>query len=193
MILVFDTETSGKANFRLPFDHPTQPHLVQLGAQLLDDSLFVRHQLDMIVRPEGFTIPVEAANVHGISQEMAEQIGLPLKVVLEAFAVLFNKAHTRVAHNIEFDYLVILAARQRSGVPFNKAQKRFCTMQAMTPICNLPGNYGKPKWPKLSEAYKHCLGCELEGAHDALTDVKACASIYRWLRDQTKVENANAA
>ena len=196
MTLIFDTETSGKANFRLPFSHPSQPHLVQLGAQLLDSDLKVRHQIDFIVKPENFVIPAEAANVHGISQELASDVGFPLKFVLAAFAELFHKAAVRVAHNIAFDDLVILAARQRSGASFQANHKRFCTMEAMTPILNLPGPYG-PKWPKLCEAYKHCAGQPLEGAHDALTDVKACAEIYRWLKQrdnqtQPVVEHANA-
>jgi DNA polymerase-3 subunit epsilon len=39
-----------------------------------------------------------------------------------------------------------------------------------------------PKSPKLSEAYRHFLGEDLIGAHDALVDVRACRRIYDHLK-----------
>jgi len=64
----------------------------------------------------------------------------------------------------------------------------FCTMKAMTGVCKLPGMYDDYKWPKLTEAYRHCYGKEMEGAHDALADVRGCAEVYRWLVAQKKAE-----
>lgn len=34
------------------------------------------------------------------------------------------------------------------------------------------------KNPKLTAAYKHFTGEEMKGAHDALTDAKACMTVY---------------
>jgi len=50
-------------------------------------------------------------------------------------------------------------------------------MKAATDIVGIPGRYGY-KWPTLQEAYRHFTGTELAGAHDALTDVRACRVIY---------------
>ncbi len=38
MILFFDTETTGLFSDRLPIDHPDQPYIVQLAAQLCHDD-----------------------------------------------------------------------------------------------------------------------------------------------------------
>jgi hypothetical protein len=51
-------------------------------------------------------------------------------------------------------------------------------MLAMTKKCNLPGRFGKPKWPKLQEAYKWCFNKEFDKAHDAMADIRACKEVF---------------
>ena len=34
------------------------------------------------------------------------------------------------------------------------------------------------KWPKLTEAFRHFIGKDMEGAHDALADVRGCAAVF---------------
>lgn len=178
MTLVFDTETTGKADFHAMADAPQQPHLVQIGAQLLGFDLTVRAEINFIVKPEGYTIPKEASDVHGITTEIAQEYGFPLREVLSSLIQIAQRATCRVAHNLDFDDLVVGAAFRRSHLlcvnPFGFTDNGFCTMRAMTPICELPGPYGL-KWPKLTEAYRHCFGKDFEGAHDAMADVRACA------------------
>ena len=65
LALVYDFETSGLPLFSEPSDHPNQPHVVQVGAQLVNmDTRIVVQSLDVIVRPVGWTIPDEVAQVH---------------------------------------------------------------------------------------------------------------------------------
>lgn len=46
-------------------------------------------------------------------------------------------------------------------------------------LCKLPGRYpGNYKWPKLIELHNHLFGCDFEGAHDALDDVKATVKCF---------------
>jgi len=45
-------------------------------------------------------------------------------------------------------------------------------MQESTNLCKLPGPRGY-KFPKLEELHKVLFGCNFEGAHDALDDIKA--------------------
>lgn len=185
MILFFDTETTGKADFRSKPDAPHQPRLVQLGALLTDDGGEEMACIDLIITPEGFTIPESASSIHGITTDVARAYGVGLEVALPAFAQLCTKPHVIVAHNIDFDLLIMRGEYLRASCeddPFDGA-KLFCTMQAMTPICNIPGPYG-PKWPKLIEAYRHCFGEDFSGAHSAMADVRACARVYRWLQDR---------
>jgi DNA polymerase-3 subunit epsilon len=53
-------------------------------------------------------------------------------------------------------------------------------MQATTNICKLPSANGRAgyKWPKLTDAYMHFFGEELDGAHDALVDVRGCQRVH---------------
>lgn len=190
--LIFDTETTGKANFRAPANDESQPHIVQLGAMMVDDSGRTLGELNLIIQPDGFTIPKEASDIHGITQEIAESCGVPLVSALSAFNWLCRRADVIVAHNIEFDTLVTSAAFSRINrpAPFGEAAWH-CTMNAMTDVCQIPGPYGF-KWPRLEEAYRHLFGEWNAKAHDAMEDVRACARIY--LHNlKAKTESAVAA
>ena len=69
----------------------------------------------------------------------------------------------------------------RSVIDISKP--RFCTMKSTTDICRIPSPRGGYKWPKLGEAYKHFFGEELQGAHDAMNDVRAAMRIYFHLKN----------
>lgn len=182
MYLVFDTETTGLADFSRPPEDPCQPRLVQLGAQLLDADLVVRAEMNMIVRPDGFTIPPDAEKVHGISMAVAERYGFEEITVLQQFALLCERAETLVAHNLQFDGIVMGRAYAIRGVPVTLPPNKRCTKIDMTPVCNLPGGRnGQPKWPTLSQAHIHVTGQDFAGAHDAMADVRACATVLRFL------------
>lgn len=188
MKLFFDTETTGIVNFRAPAEDQSQPHLVQLGAILYDADNHVVAEINLIVKPVGFTIPPEAAAVHGITQERAERYGISLRGVLMIFGALVEKSELLVAHSLDFDRTVILAElfrlRQWESLLAVKHsfedKPGFCTMRATTPICRLPSKFegGDFKWPKLQEAYRHFFNEEFVGAHDAMADVRACARIF---------------
>jgi len=183
MTLVFDTETTGKADFKKPPEHPCQPRIVQLGAILFDELEHVRAEVNLIVKPGGFNIPTEATNIHGITDVVAEQYGMNEKAVLQLFLGMCRKAKTLVAHNIKFDSIVIGRALAIHGMTYELPPNTFCTMEATTDILRLPGPYGY-KWPKLTEAYFHCFKKEMTGAHDAMADVRGCAEVYFWLKKQ---------
>jgi DNA polymerase III subunit epsilon len=193
-ILVFDTETTGKADFKQPPSHPNQPHIVQLGAILMDDKGAVRGEINLIIKPNGWTIPDEVAEIHGITKDIADQFGVEQWLALRAFDQLAKRAKVYVAHNFQFDFLMVRAACHLEEADFDFktnldyiGKSSFCTMQATTPICQLPGKYDDYKWPKLQEAYKHAFGQEFEGAHDAMADVRACARLYLWLKERSEL------
>lgn len=187
MILFFDTETTGLPDKGLPRDHPAQPHIVQLAALLMNDEGDEVASLNVIVEPAGYTIPVAASNVHGITTEIAQACGIPLSAAMWPFVHLGCRASMFVAHNAPFDVEMIEIEMTRMparNYPTRPA-KTFCTMEASAPIVNLPptpkmvaAGINKPKAPKLTEAYRHFFGEDLVGAHDALADVRACARIY---------------
>lgn len=51
MILFFDTETTGFFQDKLPVDHPDQPYIVQLAAQLCEDLGEPIAEFSLIVDP----------------------------------------------------------------------------------------------------------------------------------------------
>ncbi len=190
MILAFDVETTGKADFRSPPNAQYQPRIVQLAALLIDDDWTEAAHFNLIIKPAGFKIPDEAAAIHGITTEIAERRGVSIRRALDLF-LGFCHAPIKVAHNIAFDSFLIEGELMRSYGNFSPQilEEQFCTMKAMTPICKLPNQYGYSdfKWPKLQEAHKFAFGVEFDGAHDALADVRADLRIYRWLKERKDI------
>lgn len=181
MNLFLDTETTGVFNFKAPIDNPAQPRIVQLGAILVDPEERVVGEINLLVRPDGWTIPPEAAAVHGITQEKAELYGLPIAQVMRIFMGFVFRSKLLVAHSFSFDSNMLqrelfLLGLKNSADAF-KAIPSFCTMQSTTDVLKIPGPYGY-KWPKLMEAYKFFFSEEFQGAHDAMADVRACQRIY---------------
>lgn len=193
MILFFDTETTGFFQDRLPVDHPDQPYIVQLAAELTGDDGEPIAGFSFIVDPgisSGVVIPARASDVHGITNERAVQFGVSAEFALGAFTHLYQRADIVCAHNIKFDRGVMEAAIARHysrTMPLRKTL--FCTMEAASPVVNLPptermlaAGFTKPKPPKLEECIKHFFDEELDGAHDALIDVRACRRVYFHLK-----------
>lgn len=180
MILVFDTETTGKADFHRSPDHPCQPRIVQLGALLLNVEGEELMSLNVIIKPDGWVIPKEASDIHGITQEIAERDGVAEIEATKSFDKMLMCADVAVAHNFDFDHLVL----SRGSVIRERELRRkgFCTMKALTDVCQLPGPYGF-KWPKLQEAHQFAFGSMFEGAHDAMADVRATARLYLWMQE----------
>lgn len=189
MIVFFDTETKNLPDFNKRARDPSQPHIVQLAAILTEDDGKVVESCNFLVKPDGWTIPQEAIDVHGITNEYATEKGHPEEQVVSHFYKLLKLSQLMVAHNIQFDKFLARIALRRYDI-FTDAEDewwkkfpQFCTMKATTDICKLPSQYGRGfKWPKLSEAYQHIFQTELTGAHDALADVVACKDIYFWLK-----------
>jgi DNA polymerase III subunit epsilon len=186
-ILFFDTETTGLVDSRMPPGHESQPHLVQLAAVLRDDTGIERAAVNLIIKPDGWTIPEKAASIHGITTEIATANGVGLRHALVIFVALARRASVVVAHNLDFDEAVILTASKRLAPDFDPfgTQQRFCTMKAAVPILKLPhakeprpGEPDKYKWPSLRECIHFFFGEEMTGAHQALADVRACMRVY---------------
>lgn len=176
--LIFDTETTGKADFKRPNDLKAQPYIVQLAALLVDDNED-RLELSLIVNP-GVPIPAEVAKIHGIDSAVAERYGVKTIVAVAMFDQMLALADRIAGHNIDFDLIVMRAAFDR--VKRNPARlrrdalPRVCTMKSATDLLKLPGNYGF-KFPKLIEAHEFLFGHGFESAHDALADVRATARV----------------
>jgi DNA polymerase-3 subunit epsilon len=187
--LFFDTETTG-----LPLrknahhtDVHVWPRIVSMSWAYCADPGVEPVCKYKIVRPEGFTIPPDAARVHGITTERALSEGVKLAAVLQEFAadMQANRPSLLVAHNMQFDRPVILAEYIRAGIPEPISRfPTFCTMLSTTEICRLqPVRFGQHKWPKLEELHYHLFRMEFSAGHDARADVRACAQCFFRLRE----------
>lgn len=187
--IVFDTETTGFANFKMPPEHESQPDVVQIAAMLCEPRVgggFIkRASLDFVVVPNRPVSPGAAA-AHGIGPDTIRDYGVAPHVALRAFQGLLAQADVIVAHNLTFDAMVLRTAWHRAfGEDIRvhlDGKMAFCTMKAATPVCKILGpkarhakNY---KWPKLEEAIEFFFAEKLDGAHDALVDTNACARVY---------------
>lgn len=193
-ILALDTETQGLPDFRAPSDAPHQPHIVQLAMVLLDDDMREQASVSLIIRPDGWEIPDEVAAIHGITTEKALALGVEEKIATRLYAaMLYGGGATLVAHNLPFDQRIMRIAMLRAGFTKDWMEARpvstFCTMEVATPIVNLPptermikAGFNKPKNAGLGECIKFFFGETLEGAHDALVDVRACIRVYHELK-----------
>ncbi len=192
--LFYDTETSGLPLFNEPSEDPRQPHIVQLGARLVDlGSRKIISTIDVTCRPVGWTIPEEVAEVHGISTEHAEMVGVSESVALCLFLEMWRRSDVRIAHNESFDARIIRIAQHRFDDRDAEAWKGStaeCTAKLATPIMKLPptakmkaAGRTHAKMANLAEAYRFFTGREIENAHSALADVDACMAVYFAIQD----------
>lgn len=209
-LLVFDFETQHLPVFDQPSDHPDQPHIVQVGAALVDlDTKRELATLDLIVRPDGWTIPDEVAAIHGITTEMAMDLGVPESVAVDALLSLWRPTAPRrkVGHNSSFDDRIMRIGLKRfidrpDMVMSDhwKAHPSECTARLADPIMKLPptakmraARRFHHKTPNLGEAYLHFTGQQLEGAHNAMVDVRACLAVYLAITERQQAGEAVAA
>lgn len=185
MYLFFDTETTGlPRNYKAPAsDTQNWPRMVQIAWRLHNENGTILDAQEYIIKPEGYTIPKEASNIHRITTERANSEGVKLQFVLEDFAQLIEEAKFIVAHNISFDEKIVGAEFYRKQIA-NKLEKRkkICTMHSTTEFCKLPGNYGY-KWPKLQELHMKLFDEYFEEAHDAAADIDATAKCFWKLKE----------
>jgi DNA polymerase III subunit epsilon len=181
--LIFDTETSGLILKKRDASYSHVPHLVQLAWILIDENKNILEEQNFIVKPQGFVISKEVSRIHGITHQMALNKGVDLLEVLSVFSqTLEENKPTLIAHNLDFDHLVIRAELWRSKITDKTfvSLDKICTMKISTEHCALPSKNPKRKykWPSLQELHQKLLAKELTNAHNALVDVKACLKCF---------------
>jgi len=180
MILFFDTETTGlPRDWNAPITQiDNWPRMVQLAWLQYDDQQNLLSEVNHIIKPDGYTIPNNAASIHGITTEHALKNGSELSSVLTDFSAIVDVSNMLIAHNMDFDEKIIGAEYIRIGLKSSIFSKqRLCTMKTTTDLCKIPGKYGY-KWPTLPELHRSLFGSDFKDAHDALVDVKICAKCF---------------
>lgn len=199
MFLIFDTETTGlPRNYNAPVsDLDNWPRMVQVAWQLHDDKGNLLQHDSIIIKPEGYTIPFATIQIHGITNERANEEGLDLRETLRKFIDVVSQTTYLCGHNIEFDINIIGAELLRCGFENTLPSKAFIDTKndQTTEYCAIPGGRGgKFKWPTLTELYQKLFNKGFEEAHNAAFDVAATSHVFFEIikRGITKVREIGA-
>jgi len=185
MLLFIDTETTGLPR-SAGSDCEKWPRIVQLAWAVYDRDGNRDSVNSHIIYPAGFTIPADAAAIHGITTERARAVGVSLYKILAELNRDIDRASAIIAHNADFDLPIVHTEFLRCRIETNLKEKyQFCTMKSpkIVQCCKIPkqSGYGY-KWPTLNELYAHLFATGFLGSHDAQADVEACARCFFELR-----------
>ena len=183
MYLIFDTETTGlPKKWNAPItDSDNWPRCVQLAWQLHDSKGALISDHSYLIKPENFNIPFESEQIHGISTELANKIGVDIDEVLNKFISDLSNAGFIIGHNVKFDLNIIGAELFRINSDVDLLEKDIldtCT-ELTANVCKLPGGRGgKFKFPTLIELYSFLFDESFSEAHNASADVEATARAF---------------
>ncbi|MGV9003335.1 DNA polymerase III subunit alpha [Flavobacterium sp.] len=183
MYLIFDTETTGlPRNWNAPIsDTDNWPRCVQIAWQLHDEmGNLIEHQ-DYLINPEGYDIPFDSEKIHGISTELAQKEGHPLKEILQKFNETLLKSKFIVGHNLGFDVNIMSCEFYRLEMDSPMSQMPIldtCT-EITASLLKMPGGRGgKFKLPTLTELHEYLFGQKFLEAHNAIADVEATTRCF---------------
>jgi len=191
LVTFLDVETNGLVDKHKRWDDPCQPNILSIGAVtwLEDGSKEVYSQYN-IIRPQGFTIDndCEAVQVNGITQEIAQDCGIPYTAALLPLDHICYRSWRVVIYNAEFEASLFEIERVRfkkDRHPFGPDKTR-CAMLKMASIIQEPSPWahGEYRWPKFNQAYNHIFGQEPAEHHHALHDARNTAYLTFALQDQ---------
>lgn len=187
-IMILDTETSGLPP-RLSNmwqdrwkQKPVQDtasweccRLVQIAWNLYTKTGKVVRKRNMVVYPDGFTIPTAASDIHGFTTERALKEGIPIQTVLEILAEDLLDTEYVVCHNVAFDEKIVSSELIRHKFQWVyslwKNKPKHCTMLTNT----IPGE----KWPKLCNLYERLFGHQpVADLHRADEDIRITAEVF---------------
>jgi DNA polymerase-3 subunit epsilon len=188
--VVIDAETSGLFRWGAPADAEGQPrlaHLTMIG--LHGDRIWFK--ANAYVKPDGWSMPPELERIHGLTDAILNEKGVPILDVVTLYAWFIDAGYVVVAFNAAYDLKVMRGELRRAGLDDRaRTTPSICTMIPCVGLCKLPYPSGREgyKFPKLREAMEY-FGLEQKGAHTALGDAESCLSIFRALRERGIVLN----
>lgn len=183
MYIIFDTETTGlPRNWNAPIsDTDNWPRVVQIAWQLHDDMGNLIEHKDYLIDPDGYDIPFDSEQIHGISTGLAKAQGVPIQDVLLEFNEALAKAKFVVGQNIKFDINVWGCEYHRYGVDTPMIEMPIldsCT-ETTANLCQIPGGRGgKFKLPTLTELHQYLFQQPFAEAHNATADVEATTRCF---------------
>lgn len=181
MYLIFDCETDGLplSKYSKIDDVNNWPKIVSLSWGIYKKNGECLTLKDYIRRPN-FEISKESSNIHGISTKKAKLKGIKMSLILEEFLEDVEKAKHLIAHNINFDFPVLICELKRENMNHSlHKMKKICTMLKTTNYCKLVSPFkNEYKWPKLEELYFKLFQTRPKNMHNSKFDVIATAKCF---------------
>ncbi|MCH2230749.1 MAG: DNA polymerase III subunit alpha [Crocinitomicaceae bacterium] len=183
MYIIFDTETTGlPRSWNAPItDTDNWPRVIQIAWQLHNEMGEVVQSKDYLIDPDGFNIPFDSEQIHGISTELAKDQGVPLADVLNEFNEALGKAKFVVGQNVKFDLNVWGCEYHRLGIetPMNDMDVLDTCTEVTAGLCKIPGGRGgRFKLPTLTELHEFLFNQPFAEAHNATADVEATTRCF---------------
>jgi len=183
MYLIFDTETTGlPKNWKAPItDTDNWPRCIQIAWQLHDEMGQIIECQDFLIKPEGFNIPYDAEQIHGISTQLADEQGISLAEGLQLFNEALAKTKFVVGQNVKFDLNIMGCEFHRLGLAtsLNKLPVLDTCTEKTALLCQITGGrYGKFKLPTLTELHQKLFNKPFAEAHNATADVEATTRCF---------------
>lgn len=189
--LIFDTESTGLIRSAL-YSDDNNPYLAAIAAIIYDtESNRIISSINTAIYPAGWIMPPDAEAVNGLTTQYLRDTGVSVQLVMPLFLSLIDRVNLIIGHNVEFDIKIMSTALWRYFVAnLNEDIAReiiekhwltkptFCTMKESKNKVQALNKNGKLKYPKLTEAYKHFFGKDLDRAHSANADAVAALEIY---------------
>lgn len=210
-VIVFDTETTGLPSTKTITSTNLHmwPHILQFSYVIYDTVLNSIIEIkDSVVRvDDDIKISKESTNIHGITNQMCEEIGVSIFTILDEFFYYLKDCDMLIGHNISFDLNMIEVELMRiicdkrndhnnnndnenekikSAMDFKQKLSNYkniyCTLNESIQLCNIQAvsKYGKTylKFPKLSELHVKLFDSEPKNLHNSLNDVLITLRCY---------------
>lgn len=190
MQFVFDLETTGLPKFnkdkKRSREYPSADNLeaydsarIVSAAWILIDckTKDIVTQYYTVVKPDNFIIPQESINIHGITQEHAQQQGIPISEMFEQLKLALSQASSILSYNLDFDYNVLhselIRYNQKDLIDELTSKRQQCIMQMSHKYMQ------SPFYPKLTDVHRYLFNAPAPDAHNALSDVMSCYKVYK--------------
>ncbi len=188
-VIIFDVETTGLPERGATLENVDKyPYIVQFSWMVYDASQNrIDNVNDHIVKiPPEITIPIEASNVHGITNDKMRTEGKDINLILDIFTKDMLDSQVIVAHNLSFDKTIVQVEylrNKRINWLGRHRKMEYCTMKRSLNICNIykknayTGEMTK-KYPKLMELHNYWFKTVPNNLHNSLIDIFVCFRCY---------------
>ena len=194
-VLVFDTETTGlpKTKILNPDTLNEWPNVVQFSYIIYDVSCneIVNWRDNIIKVPESIIISEDSVKIHGITNEISANAGIPIEDALNNFFHCLKDIELIVGHNISFDINMVKVELLR--IIYNKSLNAkqlkehkhnlniitnfdiYCTLKESIQLCKIQAFDKKGrsyfKYPKLIELHEKLFNVSPRNLHNSFNDI----------------------